>query len=64
MSNIVFAQFQTSNLVPMDFIGTIGQAKKALIHDHVDHCLTVAGNGRGSAARDAVNEFKAISKYL
>ena len=42
----------------------VGQAKKTLIHDHVDHCLTVAGNGQGVTARSAIGEFKAISKYL
>jgi len=42
----------------------IGQAKKTLIHDHVDHCLDVAANRRGKAARNVVGEFKAISKYL
>ena len=42
----------------------IGEAKKTLIHDHVDHCLDTAVNGRGKAARTVVSEFKAISKYL
>jgi DNA-binding FrmR family transcriptional regulator len=42
----------------------IGQAKKTLIHDHVDHCLDVAANGRGRTARNVVGEFKTISKYL
>lgn len=42
----------------------IGQAKKTLIHDHVDHCLDAAANGRGRNARAVVGEFKAISKYL
>jgi DNA-binding FrmR family transcriptional regulator len=42
----------------------VGQAKKALIHDHVDHCLADAVNGRGKPNRAAVGEFKAISKYL
>jgi hypothetical protein NreA len=42
----------------------IGQAKKTLIHDHVDHCLDSAANGPGKAARKVVGEFKAISKYL
>ena len=41
----------------------IGQAKKTLIHDHVDHCLDLAANG-GRPARLVVKEFKAISKYL
>ena len=36
----------------------IRAAKKTLIHDHLDHCL------RESAGRDAVAEFKAISRYL
>lgn len=42
----------------------IGQAKKALIHDHVDHCLDAAANGLGRSTRAVVGEFKAISKYL
>ena len=42
----------------------IGEAKKILIHDHVDHCLDAAANGRGRSARSVVREFKAISKYL
>ena len=33
-------------------------------HDHVDHCLSVAANGRGTSTRAVVSEFKAISKYL
>ena len=37
-------------------------AKKALINDHIDHCLAQAEatNGVGSA----VEEFRSISKYL
>jgi uncharacterized protein len=37
-------------------------AKKALINDHIDHCLVhaEAADGVGSAAE----EFRAISKYL
>jgi DNA-binding FrmR family transcriptional regulator len=42
----------------------ISEAKKTLIHDHVDHCLDAAANGRGGSARSVVGEFKAISKYL
>ena len=42
----------------------IGEAKKTLIHDHIDHCLDVAANGRGTTTRSVVTEFKAISKYL
>jgi uncharacterized protein len=42
----------------------IGEAKRQLIHDHVDHCLDVAANGGGKPPRAVVNEFKAISRYL
>jgi uncharacterized protein len=41
----------------------IHQAKKTLIHDHIDHCLAdAAGSGRDRAA--LVAEFRDISKYL
>jgi DNA-binding FrmR family transcriptional regulator len=42
----------------------VNEAKRQLIHDHVDHCLDRAVNGRGAPARDVVKEFKAISRYL
>jgi len=42
----------------------ISEAKRRLIHDHVDHCLDTAANGRVETARDVVGEFKAISRYL
>ncbi|MBI2715839.1 MAG: metal-sensing transcriptional repressor [Rhizobiales bacterium] len=42
----------------------VGEAKKTLIHDHVDHCLDDAANGQGKVSRSVINEFKAISKYL
>ncbi|HLK81277.1 MAG TPA: metal-sensing transcriptional repressor [Xanthobacteraceae bacterium] len=42
----------------------IAEAKRQLIHDHVDHCLDAAANGRGKPARAVVSEFKAISRYL
>lgn len=43
----------------------ISEAKKALIHDHVDNCLDAAANG-GSAksTKNVLAEFKAISRYL
>jgi len=38
----------------------VAQAKKAFIHDHIDHCLD-----EGVAdSRAALAEFKEISKYL
>ena len=42
----------------------IGEAKKTLIHDHIDHCLYDAVNGGSKSNRAAVTEFKTISKYL
>ena len=42
----------------------IGEAKRTLIHDHIDHCLeqTVGPMSRG--AREPLEEFKEITKYL
>lgn len=42
----------------------IGEARRRLIHDHVDHCLDIAANGHGGAPLEVVKEFKAISRYL
>lgn len=43
----------------------ISEAKKALIHDHVDHCLDAAANGgSGKSTKNVLAEFKAISRYL
>lgn len=42
----------------------IGAAKKALIHDHIDHCLEHAGDRTSGTPRSTLAEFKQISKYL
>ena len=42
----------------------IGEAKRTLIHDHVDHCLDAAANGSAKTTKGVLAEFKAISKYL
>jgi uncharacterized protein len=43
----------------------ISEARRRLIHDHVDHCLDLAANGRsGARSPNALKEFKAISRYL
>lgn len=42
----------------------VSEAKRTLIHDHVDHCLDTAANGSGRSTKVVVDEFKAISKYL
>jgi DNA-binding FrmR family transcriptional regulator len=43
----------------------IAEAKKTLIHDHVDNCLDAAANGgTGKSTKSVLAEFKAISRYL
>lgn len=40
----------------------VASAKRALINDHIDHCLTHTAEGEGAAK--AIEEFRAISRYL
>ena len=42
----------------------IGQAKKTLIQDHLDHCLDDAVDQPAKVRRQSINEFKEITKYL
>jgi DNA-binding FrmR family transcriptional regulator len=42
----------------------IAQAKKTLIHDHIDHCLEHSASADAAVARQSIREFKAITKYL
>jgi uncharacterized protein len=42
----------------------VGNAKRELIHDHVDHCLADAVGGDAKATSAALAEFKALTKYL
>ena len=44
----------------------IGQAKRILIQDHVDHCLEESLNGGTDpkTARALIIEFKDLAKYL
>jgi len=39
-------------------------AKKALIHDHIDHCLRQSLRASTPKGRAALREFRAITKYL
>ena len=39
-------------------------AKRSLIQDHMEHCITDAASEGGKAAREAMAEFKILSKYL
>jgi uncharacterized protein len=42
----------------------ISTAKRALIQDHIDHCLEDAVGKEGRAQRVSMDEFKTITKYL
>lgn len=42
----------------------VANAKKALIHDHIEHCLEVTVGPVPLSARGPIREFKEISKYL
>ena len=39
-------------------------AKRSLIQDHMEHCIADAASAGGKAAREAMAEFKILSKYL
>ncbi len=42
----------------------VSNAKKILVHDHIDHCLEHAVHKGTQGADDTIREFKAITKYL
>ena len=42
----------------------IGQAKKTLIQDHLNHCLDEVAGPLPSEQREVIDAFKAIAKYL
>ncbi len=42
----------------------IGQAKKTLIQDHLDHCLEDVVGPLSRERRRSIDEFKEITKYL
>jgi len=42
----------------------IVNAKKALIHDHISHCIEQSLNAPGAKRKSALKEFAAIAKYL
>ncbi|ODT74932.1 MAG: metal resistance protein [Pelagibacterium sp. SCN 64-44] len=42
----------------------VAQAKKALIHDHLDHCLEDAVGTIEPESRKAIDEFREIARYL
>lgn len=42
----------------------ITQAKKTLIQDHLDHCLSHMVDAKGQTQPDSLDEFRQITKYL
>ena len=40
----------------------VSNAKRELIHDHIEHCLEDSGDG--TARRGTLKELKALAKYL
>ena len=42
----------------------VGNAKRTLVHDHIDHCLEHAVRAGARSGDDVLREFKAIAKYL
>ena len=42
----------------------IANAKKTLVHDHIDHCLEIAVGDDAKKSKTSVKEFKEITKYL
>jgi DNA-binding FrmR family transcriptional regulator len=42
----------------------VGEAKRTLIRDHLDHCLEEVVGPLGRKQRDSMVEFKDITKYL
>ena len=42
----------------------IGQAKRTMIQDHLDHCLEDAVGPLRREQRRSIDEFKEITKYL
>ena len=42
----------------------INEAKKALIRDHLDHCLEESVGALGRDQRRPIDEFKEITRYL
>ncbi|WP_140868326.1 metal-sensing transcriptional repressor [Sphingomonas oligophenolica] len=43
---------------------TIRTVKRALIHDHMEHCLADAVGDGAMTTEQALREFKALTKYL
>lgn len=40
------------------------EAKRTLIHDHLDHCLVVSAEAPSEVNQEALGELRAIARYL
>lgn len=46
-------------------INALSTAKTILVQDHIEHCLAAAlESGNATKAKDKIQEFKEIAKYL
>ncbi len=45
-------------------VAAIGNAKKVLIQDHIDHCLEETLGNLDRSTKETLNEFKEITRYL
>ena len=42
----------------------VSNAKRELIHDHIEHCLGNGAVAAGATSNTALSEFKTLAKYL
>ncbi len=42
----------------------VGNAKRELIHDHIEHCLGEGIGSGGMTSRSVLTEFKTLARYL
>ncbi|MES2136663.1 MAG: metal-sensing transcriptional repressor [Pseudomonadota bacterium] len=43
---------------------TVRKVKRALVEDHMQHCIGDAANSGAMSGEDALRQFKALTKYL
>lgn len=43
---------------------TLRKVKRALVEDHLQHCIADAANSGAMSGEEALRQFKALTKYL
>lgn len=43
---------------------TVRKVKRALVEDHMQHCIADAANSGAMSGEEALRQFKTLSKYL